>query len=62
VHQISTLPESRRAAIKQQLDALKKLPDAERERALESPEVKNKFTPQERELIDNASAVLPDQF
>jgi hypothetical protein len=54
------LPQPRRAAVKRELDVLRHLPEPDRTERLESPAFRNRFSPQERNMILIAAPVLPD--
>ncbi len=62
--QFGELPDSRRRTVRDELDMLRVMPETERRSRLNSAEFRNRFTASERQMLQDASSVLPtsDQF
>lgn len=57
---IETLPEDRRSAVRKELNRLSNMPDDERNKRLASPGFKKNFSPEEQEILEKSSALLPE--
>jgi len=59
--QFTALPEDRRMVIRQELGALRSMTADQREQRMESGEFRSRFTPHERNLLDNLTKVMPPE-
>ena len=58
LRQFTKLPEPRREAVRSELDQLDKLSPSDRTHRLSSDDYRNRFTSQERHIIENTSSSL----
>jgi hypothetical protein len=59
---IRSLPPERKAAVTQELNRLRNMPEAQRQKRLNSPAVKNNFSPDEQEILRETPGLLPQSF
>lgn len=56
------LPADRRPVVRRELNTLRRLPEAQRDARIESPDFKKKYSSQEQEILRQSSALLPEEF
>jgi hypothetical protein len=57
----NTLPEDRRKPVRQELQELRGMPEAERNARMNSEEFRNKFSPGERQILENLTNLVPQE-
>ena len=53
--QMQQLPPDRQRAVRNAIQSLRAMPPEARQRMIESPDFKNRYSPQERDMLDKAS-------
>ena len=56
------LPDDRRPTVRRELESLRNMPEADRKSRMNSPEFKNSFSRDERDILRQSSSLLPDQL